>query len=119
MKTLSTHFQFAKRLVHILDTRFSIAGIRFGLDPLMDIVPGLGSLIGSATSCYLFWLAYQSKVPMSVYAKMMFNIVLDFLVGSIPVAGIVFDLFFRSNVKNLHLIEVYLAPHIIEGEIIE
>ena len=119
MKSIDTHIRYAKRLVTILDTKFSLFGIRFGIDPLFDIIPGFGSLVGSATSCYLLWLAYKLQVPAGVYVRMLVNIMADFLVGSIPLAGIAFDLLFRSNLKNLKLLEPYYDPNVVEGEILK
>ena len=51
MRTLHAHIRFAKKLVNLLDTKFHILGIKFGIDPLLDAIPGIGSIIGAATSC--------------------------------------------------------------------
>lgn len=119
MKSLHTHIRFAKNLVHLLDTKFRIFGLRFGIDPLLDAIPGIGTLIGAVTSCYLYWIAYKLCVPRIVYIKMTWNIMADFILGLIPVIGIVFDSFYKSNVKNFVLIETYFDPDILEGEFVD
>lgn len=119
MNNIQSHIEFARRLTSVLDLRFNIVGIRFGIDPLLDIIPGFGNILAAATSCYLFWIAIQLKVPQEVYWKMAGNIVLDYLLGVIPVAGVIFDMFYRSNVKNFTLLEKYFDPSIIEGEIVK
>ena len=119
MRTLHAHIRFAKKLVNLLDTKFHILGIKFGIDPLLDAIPGIGSIIGAAISCYLYWIAYKLNVPRIVYAKMAWNILFDFILGLIPVIGIVFDSFYKSNVKNLALIDTYFDPDILEGVFVE
>lgn len=109
MEKLRGHIQFAKRLVQLMDTKFSFMGVRFGLDPLLDFIPFFGDLIGTIVSLYLFWIAFELKVPEKVYFRMLGNIIIDSLLGLIPVAGIVLDAFYRSNVKNLDLLEKYIG----------
>lgn len=118
MSSLQDHIDLARRITYLMDTKFSVFGIKFGIDPLLDVIPGLGNILGAATSCYLFWIARQLHAPRTVYWKMAWNITLDYLLGAIPVAGILADLFYRSNVKNFALLEKYFDPSIIEGELI-
>lgn len=101
-----------------MDTEFKLFGIRFGIDPLFDFVPALGSFIGALTSFYLFWIAYKIDVPSRIYFFMVLNILADFLLGSIPVVGIIFDAFYKSNVRNLKLIEKFFDADVIKGEVI-
>lgn len=119
MKSLNSHVHFARQLTRLMDIRFTILGIRFGVDPLLDIIPGFGNILATATSCYLFWIAYRLKVPMAVYARMARNIAVDYLFGVVPYIGIFFDLLFRSNIRNFNLLEKYFDTDILEGEIVE
>src|SRR5689334_14253415 len=105
--SLFSHIQFARRLVYLMDTRFSLFGIKFGIDPILDIIPGFGDAFGAGVSCYLLWIAYRLKVPTWVYGKMLLNIGFDYLLGLLPFVGIVLDLFFRANVKNFALLEKF------------
>lgn len=101
-----------------MDSEFSIFGFRFGLDPLLDVIPIFGDSVGLIVSLYIFWIARELKVPPIVYFKMLVHIFIDYILGLIPFAGIVLDAFYRSNLKNLDLLEKYLKPEVLEGEII-
>lgn len=116
---LSEHIKRAKRLTILLDTKFSFLGLRFGLDPLLDFLPGIGSVIGAVTSFYIFWIAVQLKVPTDIYVKMLINIGVDLFFGSIPVLGVILDVFYKSNVKNIKLLEPFMKKGIIDAEVVE
>lgn len=119
------HLERAKKIANILDTKYSIGGIRFGADALISIIPGIGSVIGAATSCYVFWIADQLNVPNRIYFRMAFNILADLILGGIPVIGVLFDIFYKANVKNIRLLENFVNPgknvseEILEAEIVE
>jgi hypothetical protein len=116
---MKSHLKFAERLTRLMDTQFKIFGIRFGIDPFFDFIPGLGSFIGSAVSFYLFWIAWKLKVPSVIYFRMGWNILLDFVLGELPVIGFFFDLYYKSNAKNLKLLRPFAEPEILVGEITE
>ena len=116
---MKSHLRFAERLVALMDTKFTFFGIRFGIDPFLDILPGFGSAIGAGISCYLFWIAYQLKVPSRIYFRMGWHIVLDYLLGLLPFIGVVVDLFYRSNAKNLALLYPFIDPEVLEGVVLE
>ncbi|MCM2370407.1 DUF4112 domain-containing protein [Aporhodopirellula aestuarii] len=89
----------------LLDAKFRIPGtrIRFGLDFLLGLLPGAGDAVSLAMSGVLIaTMAKHGASPMLVL-RMLGNVVLDAVVGSVPVAGNVFDLFFRANSRNLKL----------------
>lgn len=119
MEKLRFKIRFARQLTRLMDTEFSFFGIRFGLDPILDFVPFFGDLAGTIVSLYLFWIAWQIKVTEKVYVQMLGNILIDFLLGLIPFAGVVFDAFYRSNIKNLRLLEKYIEPDILEGRVMQ
>lgn len=115
---LSEHIAFARRLTRVMDIQFHIFGFRFGIDPLLDVIPGLGNTLAAATSLYLLWLGYRLHVPSHIYFRMVWNISVDYIFGVIPFAGVVLDAFFRANVKNFALLERYVDPDILVGEVI-
>lgn len=115
---MQKHLFFAKKLVYLLDTKFHIFGFHFGIDPLLNAIPGIGDVMGAATSCYIFWIAYKLNVSTSVYVHMAMNIFFDFVLGLIPILGIVFDAVYKSNVKNFTLLEKYFDPEILVGEVV-
>ena len=116
---MKSHIRFAERLMTLMDTKFSLFGIRFGIDPLLDIWPGFGSLIGACISCYLFWIAYKLHVPSKIYWRMGWHIFLDFILGELPLVGFIFDLFYKSNEKNLKLLRPFVDPEVLVGEVVD
>lgn len=96
-------------LTRLLDTQMRIPGtqVRFGLDPLLGMLPVAGDVVSLAVSSYILWRAWRMGLPKRKLARMAWNLGLDALLGALPVVGDVFDLFYRANVKNLKLIRAY------------
>ena len=94
-------------LASLLDDIFRIPGtsIRFGLDPLVGLVPGIGDLLTGAASFLIIFSAWQRQLPRVTVARMMANVAIDTLVGSIPFLGDAFDAAWKSNRKNLNLLQ--------------
>ncbi|GAA4464786.1 DUF4112 domain-containing protein [Novipirellula rosea] len=94
------------RFASMLDDRFHIPGtnIRFGLDSLIGLIPGIGDAATAASHGYLFWHAFRLGVRKRVFWKMLFNALLDMLGGAIPVVGDIFDVYWKSNRRNADLI---------------
>ena len=78
--------------------------ILFGL---VFLFPTLGDALTGLSSLALLFLAFQMRVPKVVVLRVVFNIAIDVLIGCIPLAGDAFDLFWRSNRRNLELLKVY------------
>lgn len=87
-------------------------GIRFGLDPLVGLVPGVGDAAGALVAAYVVLAAARLDVPPSTLLRMLTNIAIDALLGTVPVLGDVFDVAWKANRRNVTLIERHLAdPH--------
>ena len=99
-----------RKLSRLMDTAFRIPGtpFRIGWDPIIGLLPGVGDLIDTAFSAYLLFLASQFGLPKNVLGWMVFNIGLEAIVGSIPLIGDVFYAFYKSNIRNLALLEKHL-----------
>ena len=95
-----------------LDTVFRIPGtqIRFGIDPLLSLIPGLGDLTSPAFTLLLLVQGLYLRVPRIVMMRMILNAFIDALLGVIPVAGNVADVFWRANTTNLALLERHARP---------
>jgi hypothetical protein len=101
---------WAVRLVRWLDDFIRIPGTKFGigLDPILGFfLPGAGDAITGVGSIGLVWLAFKERVPTIIMARVVMNILVDTLGGFLPFAGDAFDLVWRSNKRNLDLIEAY------------
>jgi NADH:ubiquinone oxidoreductase subunit 5 (subunit L)/multisubunit Na+/H+ antiporter MnhA subunit len=96
-----------------MDAQFRIPGtnIRFGLDALIGLVPGAGDFVSFLVSSYLVSNAISKGASGYVLSRMVLNIVVDALVGAIPVLGDIFDVAFKANQRNVKL----LQQHYTEG----
>ena len=93
-----------------MDAKFSVPGtdIRFGLDSLIGVIPGIGDTIGMAVSGYIFHRAVQKGVPHHIKLQMIFNIFIDWLIGLIPLLGDLFDVKWKANIRNVELLRRHL-----------
>lgn len=91
----------------LLDTSFRIpfTNIRFGVDFVIGLVPYAGDLLSFLFSSGLVITMARHGVSSQVIAKMIWNVVLDTVVGSIPIIGDMFDLYYKANRRNFHLLE--------------
>jgi hypothetical protein len=80
----------------------------FGADAVLSLVPGVGSLIGTGMSLYVIAEALRHGAPAGLLARMGVNIAADTVLGSVPVAGVVFDMAFKANQRNLALLRDHL-----------
>ena len=98
----------------LLDNALRIPGtnIRVGLDPLIGLVPGFGDLAGGLASAYIILEAARAGAPGSILVRMLGNVGIDAVVGAIPVVGDLFDVTWKSNARNVRLLERHFdAPH--------
>ena len=99
-----------RKLSRLMDTAIRIPGIgfRIGLDPIIGLIPGAGDLVSTAFSAYIIFLAARFNLPTPVLYRMVFNISLEAVAGSLPLIGDLFDAFYKSNIRNLALLEQHL-----------
>ena len=110
MKTppvLPPALQRLKTVATLMDAKFKIPGtdIRFGLDALIGLIPGAGDLAGFGVSGYMIWVMANNGASGFVLARMILNVLIDTFFGSIPILGDLFDVAFKSNLKNMRLME--------------
>lgn len=84
-------------------------GRRFGVDAIIGLVPFAGDLVGGVISLYLVWRGARLGVPKIVLTRMLANTAIDMTLGAIPFLGDVFDLWFKSNSRNLELMKLRLT----------
>ncbi|HVF39452.1 MAG TPA: DUF4112 domain-containing protein [Gemmatimonadaceae bacterium] len=101
-------------LARLLDTAIQIPGtrIRFGIDSLIGLIPGVGDVATAAISGYIILSAARVGASPAIIARMILNLGADTLVGAIPVLGDVFDVAFKANVRNVNLLERHLGEPI-------
>jgi uncharacterized protein DUF4112 len=97
-------------LATLLDTAFVIPGtqVRFGLDALIGLVPGIGDAITTVMALFIVSEARALGAPPWLVARMVANVALDGLVGAVPLVGDAFDVAFRANRRNMALLRAHL-----------
>lgn len=99
----------AERLVRLMDDQFRIPflNIRFGLDPLIGMVPWLGDVVSFFISILILKSLTDAGFPRKLIGKLIGHMVLDLLIGAIPLVGDVWDFFFKANRRNLNVAKKY------------
>lgn len=98
-------------LAWLLDNSIPIPGTgrRIGLDAVVGLIPGLGDVLSGGLGLVVVLRGMQLGVPGIVLARMLANVAIDFAIGSIPIIGDAFDLWFKANARNMRLIRGYTA----------
>jgi hypothetical protein len=109
-RPVPAEFEELERLARLLDSRWSIpgTGIRFGVDAVAGLLPGVGDAAAALVSAYIILHARRLGAPNGLQARMVSNVALDTIVGSVPVLGSVFDLFYKANNRNIALLRRHL-----------
>lgn len=96
-----------RRLSERLDETFRIPGTnhKVGIESIIGAIPLVGDLIGGLISAYIIYSGIKMGVPPKIITQMAVNVVIDFVIGSIPIVGDLFDFIWKSNMKNIELIE--------------
>jgi hypothetical protein len=110
---LTGRLKWVERIAYLLDSQFRIPGtnFRFGLDPIMNLVPLAGDIPGFILAASLVWVMAKQGVSRKVLILMALNVGVDTLIGGIPLIGQVFDFYFKANDRNIRL----LKEHYVEG----
>ena len=92
-------------LAKLMDAQFRVPGtnFRFGLDGIIGLIPGAGDMSTFAVSGYMLWLMARNGASGFVMARMVLNVLIDALIGSIPIIGDLFDIVFKANIRNMKL----------------
>lgn len=105
----------------VLERSFVIPGInrQVGLDAVIGLVPVVGDILAAAIGSYLVWEARNLGLPKWKIARMVGNLGFDTAIGAVPLLGDAFDLFFRSNSRNLRIVKRHLDKHHPASRVIE
>ncbi len=105
--------RWVEGVARLMDSQFQLPGtrFRFGLDPLLGLVPIVGDLATTAVSVALLLTMLRHGTSGAVVVRMALNILIDTVVGAIPLIGNIFDFAYKSNERNVAL----LRRHYTEG----
>jgi hypothetical protein len=96
-----------RKFARLLDSAFVVPGTRYrvGLDPFFGLLPGIGDLVSPLFAIGILWQSHDLGIPRVVQLRMIFNVAIDALLGSLPFIGDLFDFVWKANEKNMMLLE--------------
>jgi hypothetical protein len=96
-----------RNAAEVLDAAFGIPGtrLRFGVDALLGLVPGLGDAVGFGLASAIVWQAARMGASKRILLRMLYNAGIDALLGAVPLVGDVSDVVWKANLKNVGLLE--------------
>nr|WP_321984625.1 DUF4112 domain-containing protein [uncultured Lichenicoccus sp.] len=96
-----------RRIAWLMDGAFRLPGgrFRFGLNSIIGLPPGVGDAALAAISLYIVYEAWQLGIPGLAITRMLGNIAIETAIGSIPIAGDLFDVAFKANLRNMDIID--------------
>lgn len=109
----SKSLKWVEQFSYLLDEKFRLPGtnFRFGLDPILNLIPYAGSFTGLILSAGLVLTMARHGASSRIVTLMAINVFLDATIGSIPIIGQIFDFFYKANTRNIQL----LREHYYEG----
>lgn len=107
IKKIDDDFKWVERVSTLMDSKYSIGGFRFGLDPLLNFIPILGQVTTFGISIVLVIVMYRNGASSKLAVKMLLNAIADAILGSIPLVGNVADFFVKANKRNVNLLRQY------------
>ena len=100
------------KISKLMDSQFEIGGFKFGLDPILNLIPFAGDAATGVVSFALVYSMHKHGASGKIVVKMLWNVLIDLVVGAIPLLGWVFDFYFKANDRNIKL----LNEHYLEGK---
>src|SRR3954469_21610131 len=92
---LATDLKRARWLANWLDSKFQIAGVRFGLEGIVGLIPVVGDLLGALAGLYPIYVARRHRLGRLLQARMAWNLLIEWLIGCVPFVGDAFDIAFK------------------------
>jgi hypothetical protein len=102
---LERDIERVRLLAQAMDAQFEVGGVKFGWDAIVGLVPVAGDILAAVIGLYPIYIAKKHNLSKLTRTRMAANLIFDWAVGSIPLAGDVFDVAFKANLKNLELLE--------------
>lgn len=102
------HLKNVEFLAKLLDTEFNLGPFKFGLDPLIGLIPWIGDIFSAVISLYIYWIAREFNIPKAAQNRILLNTVIDFIIGFIPIVGDVADFIYQSNKANMKILKFHI-----------
>lgn len=109
--TIEAELLHLERLSDWMDSRFRVPGteLRFGLDGLLGLLPGIGDSVTALPAAYVIMRARAIGAPPHLQARMVGNVLMDLLIGALPLVGDLFDFGFKANRRNVGLLREHFG----------
>lgn len=109
--TIDAELRRLELIAEWMDSRFRVPGtqLRFGLDGLLGLVPGIGDSVTALPAAYIIMKARAIGAPQHLQARMVGNVLVDLLIGALPLVGDLFDFGFKANRRNVALLREHFA----------
>ncbi|TXH20349.1 MAG: DUF4112 domain-containing protein [Chitinophagaceae bacterium] len=104
-----------QKMSKLLDNQFKIGKFKFGIDPILNIIPVAGDFVGFIMSILLIITMIKHGASGKLVFKMVRNAALDALVGTIPILGTIFDFGFKANARNVKLLQEHYTQNMHHG----
>jgi hypothetical protein len=100
-----------RRFAELQDSAFKVPGTNFemGIEGIIGLIPGVGDFASALVSLYVPFEAIRMGAPYAKVAQMLLNILIDALLGSVPLVGDLFDVAFKANNRNVRILEKHLG----------
>ena len=107
----ATRLARLRKLAWLLDAQFVLPGtkFRFGINSMVGLAPAAGDLVMGLVSLYIVNEARQMGAPPALLGRMLANVVVEVIGGAVPVLGDLFDMVFKANLRNIALLEDWIA----------
>lgn len=107
--TSKPNFKAIRRVSQLLDSKFRIpfTSVKFGIDPLVGLIPALGDLSSYIVSLMIIYTIRKNGASGKLITKMLINVSIDAIFGAIPILGTIFDFWYKANDRNLRLAQEY------------
>jgi hypothetical protein len=102
---LQADLRRARWLANWLDARFSLLGIRFGIEGIIGVIPVVGDTLGMLAGIYPIYVAYRHRLGRAIQLRMATNLLIEWLIGIIPGIGDAADIWYKANLRNLKILE--------------
>lgn len=106
---LERDLELARKFAVLLDSQFSFAGIRFGIDGIIGLIPAIGDFVGVLLGLYLLRIAHKHRLGKGLLVLMALNLGIEWILGLFPVLGDFLDIAFKANLRNFALLEKAVA----------
>jgi hypothetical protein len=108
-RTVEEELKHLRGLASLLDSKFKVAGVKFGADAIVGLIPIAGDVVMLAAGLTALFTALRLRLPLHVALRVLLNLLMDTGLGAVPVVGDIFDVFFRSHSRNFRLLERHLV----------